>query len=376
MTVHVVMGAPCSGKSSFVDDNAPNGAPRFDFDRLASTVAGMPLNHSTPDDVTQVVLAMRRGLLGWLFDQDTRIGELWVVMSAPSAATLSKLGAMGAVFHVLNPGEAECIARANRDNRPEGTIERIKQWYADPPQVPDGSTKGNRVKCKDFTADVKTGGVEGEFTAYASVFDVKDSYGDVLRKGAFTRTLDEWQQSGNIIPVLYGHDFKDPFSNIGQVTDAIEDDHGLKVTALLDLDNPTAAQVYKLLKQKRLTQMSFAFDVVDHTQRKDDGGRYTELTQVKLYEVSVVPIGANQETEILAVKAAQVAQAVDSNRDGLAEALSELSDSASRLAEVLAGHTNEKQVTKDSDDTVSTAAEGVKNRVYARLALQERTYGR
>ncbi|MCW1013253.1 HK97 family phage prohead protease, partial [Streptococcus anginosus] len=69
--------------------------------------------------------------------------------------------------------------------------------------------------------------------------------------------------SGNNIPLLYGHDFADPFSNIGVVTSAVEDDHGLKIEAVLDLDNEKAAQVHRLIKERRLSQMSFAFRVLD-----------------------------------------------------------------------------------------------------------------
>lgn len=153
-------------------------------------------------------------------------------------------------------------------------------------------------------ADSDDSAENGTFTAYASVFGNKDSYGDVVKSGAFADTLKEWEASGNVLPVLYGHDFADPFSNIGSVVEAEEDDHGLKITGKLDLDNPKAAQVYKLLKEKRLSQMSFAFDVLKGAWVDDEEeGDYYSIDKVKLYEVSVVPIGANQETEILAVKA-------------------------------------------------------------------------
>jgi hypothetical protein len=97
----------------------------------------------------------------------------------------------------------------------------------------------------------------------------------------------------------------DPDYNIGHVMTAKEDEHGLLVTAQLDLENPKALQTYRLLKGRRINQMSFAYDVLDGSdQKSEDLGDYFELRKLKAYEVSVVPIGANQETEILAVKAA------------------------------------------------------------------------
>lgn len=176
------------------------------------------------------------------------------------------------------------------------------------------------MRLKDCAVRVKAGPdddlAEGEFTAYASVFGNKDSYGDIVLPGAFEETLAEWKDSGNVIPLLFGHNMADPDFNIGGVKSAVEDDHGLLITAQLDLDNPKALQTYRLLKGRRLSQMSFAYDVVEggeiEKQREDGSKDWAyELRKLKLYEVSTVPIGANQETEILAVKAAQSALRLD-----------------------------------------------------------------
>jgi HK97 family phage prohead protease len=145
---------------------------------------------------------------------------------------------------------------------------------------------------------------EGEFEAYASVFDNIDSYGDVMRAGSFARSLGEWEQRGDVIPVLWGHDTYDPFSNIGGVRTAAEDNHGLRTRSLLDLTNPKAEQVYKLLKGRRVNQMSFAFDYIDARPGIVDGKEVLEVFDVDLYEISVVFRGANAETEVLAVKSA------------------------------------------------------------------------
>jgi len=165
------------------------------------------------------------------------------------------------------------------------------------------------VKIKNQPVKIKAGPddglAEGQFQAYASVFGNKDSYGDVVVKGAFTDTLAEWEKSGAPIPLLFGHNMSDPDYNIGHVVKAVEDDHGLLVTAELDLENPKAVQTYRLLKGKRINQMSFAYDVIEGGPAKNaELGDYFELRKLKTYEVSVVPIGANQETEVLAVKAA------------------------------------------------------------------------
>lgn len=159
------------------------------------------------------------------------------------------------------------------------------------------------MQTKDMSFAVKAAGEsdglsEGQIVAYASVFDNVDSYGDRMVKGAFANTLVEWKESGRTIPLLFGHNMTDPMMNIGAVLNAEEDDRGLKITAQFDLDQQVSAQVYRLVKSRRLSELSFAFDVVNS---KDAEG-VRELTEVKLYECSIVPIGANPETEIIAVK--------------------------------------------------------------------------
>ncbi|SKS24642.1 HK97 family phage prohead protease [Mycobacteroides abscessus subsp. bolletii] len=178
----------------------------------------------------------------------------------------------------------------------------------------DAGTKAVVVK-------FKTDGLEeGEFIGYASVFGNKDSYGDVVQPGAFTNTLADWKAKGVPIPLLWGHNTADPDFNLGEIIEATEDDRGLKVHGRLDMESPKSAQTYRLLKSGRVNQMSFAYRVVDGAYVQPEGedktwrDAYYELRELELYEVSIVPIGANQETEILAVKAATSAMAAKAER--------------------------------------------------------------
>jgi HK97 family phage prohead protease len=174
----------------------------------------------------------------------------------------------------------------------------LKKWVKGPAGL---KTRNVAVQLKAGPAD---GLKEGQFEAYASVFGNIDSYGDVVQPGAFAESLKEWADSENFLPVLFGHNMSDPDYNIGHVVSAVEDEKGLRVIAQLDLEAPKGATVYRLLKGKRISQMSFAYDVLDASWGELDGQEVLELKRLKVYEVSVVPIGANQETEILAVKSA------------------------------------------------------------------------
>ena len=208
------------------------------------------------------------------------------------------------------------------------------------------TTKACPIKVKAGPDD---GLEEGEFIAYASVFGNKDSYGDVVQPGAFANTLKAWAaKAGAVIPLLWGHKTDDPDFNIGEVVSAEEDERGLKVHARLDLEHPKAAQTYRLLKSGRVSQMSFAYAIVEGEWVEPVGegktwrDAYYSLKELDLFEVSVVPIGANQETEILAVKAA--AESLRSkagrvlsakNENTIRDTISQLESAAASLKAVL-----------------------------------------
>ena len=166
-------------------------------------------------------------------------------------------------------------------------------------------------------AELDEGKSEGEFTALVSVFDTKDTYGDVIRKGAFANTIKEWDESDDFLPIIWSHSWDNPFAHIGRVTKSEETDEGLVIKGLIeDLDsNPTAAQVYRLLKGRRIKNFSFAYDVLDGGYKTDDEfGEYNELRELKLFEVGPCLVGVNQETELLDVKARAALASVKAGR--------------------------------------------------------------
>ena len=220
------------------------------------------------------------------------------------------------------------------------------------------NTKACAVKVK---AGPDSGLAEGEFIAYASVFGNKDSYGDVVQPGAFTATLKAWAKKAIPIPLLWGHNTADPDFNLGHVIEAEEDDHGLKVHGQLDMQSPKSAQVYRLLKSGRVSQMSFAYAIPDgggEWVEPKGGQAYYSLKEVDLFEVSIVPIGANQETEILAVKAvadslrAKAGRVLSSkNENIIRDTVSQLEEAAASLKSVLPVDDSADENTEDQDQT-------------------------
>jgi len=163
------------------------------------------------------------------------------------------------------------------------------------------------MKTKSFDASVKAVGTadglgDGQFTALVAVFGNKDHGGDVIVPGAFAESLREWEASGDAIPAIWSHQWADPFAHIGWSLSAAETADGLLVTAQLDLENPTALQTYKLLKQRRVKEFSFGYDVVDGGYVTQDEDEFYELRKLNLIEFGPTLKGMNPETQLLGTK--------------------------------------------------------------------------
>lgn len=170
-------------------------------------------------------------------------------------------------------------------------------------------TISTRIKAADTNTDSDSPTVE--FEGYAAIFDNVDLGGDKIVKGAFANTLAKrYPDDGAGIPVYWDHETTDPFKNLGLTNTAKEDDRGLHVTGTIDQSTDLGRQVAKLLKEGRVGQMSFAYSVNEGAwvdgKKNDDGtyqSGYYELRDLDLFEVSICPIGCNQETEVAAKKA-------------------------------------------------------------------------
>ena len=155
----------------------------------------------------------------------------------------------------------------------------------------------------------------GKFQAVVSVFGNVDLQGDRVMPGAFKNTLKKWQAKGDPIPVIWSHDWMNPDAHIGYVDAAdaqelIDEDSkangsvptgGLLVKGHMDVHKPFAAQVFDLLKDRRVKEWSFAYDVNDEAMA-DDGAN--ELKDLELLEVGPCLKGANPETYTVSAKSA------------------------------------------------------------------------
>lgn len=110
---------------------------------------------------------------------------------------------------------------------------------------------------------------------YAALFRRRDAGRDVIRPGAFARTL---ATRTGPLPLLWQHR---PDRRIGWVESLAEDQRGLRVIARLDKGDGGAALA---LRAGKVTGMSFGYSA--RRFRRDAKGR--ELLDIDLFEVSLV----------------------------------------------------------------------------------------
>lgn len=159
----------------------------------------------------------------------------------------------------------------------------------------------------ELKADAAEDGVRS-FSGYGSVFDTVDSYGDTIVKGAFKDTLKEWKAKSKLPKLLLQHGGGGFFSAnaddmvpIGKWDEMKEDSHGLFVRGhLFDLDTDRAKSVYVAMKEKELDGLSIGFRTKKWKYDEDTDIR--TLTEIELWEVSLVTFPANDPARVSSVK--------------------------------------------------------------------------
>lgn len=141
--------------------------------------------------------------------------------------------------------------------------------------------------------------VKGIVTGYFSSFDVVDSDGDVITKGAFSKTIKEMGPTGsNRIKHLINHDIN---QMPAKVLELHEDATGL--TFVSKAGTHTLGQDWlKMCMEGLYTEHSIGFKVVRNQKGEFHGERVNYITEIKLFEGSTVTWGANQFTPITGVK--------------------------------------------------------------------------
>ena len=141
---------------------------------------------------------------------------------------------------------------------------------------------------------------------YGSYFDNKDSDNDIIRRGAYQKTI---QENGHRVKYLYQHNMMQP---IGKMKELYEDDKGLVFVAEVPKTS-LGKDVIELMKAGVITENSVGILPIN----KEDKGEYREIQEVKLFEISAVTLAANDQAKIMDVKGSVMIDNVYKRYDNL-----------------------------------------------------------
>ena len=140
--------------------------------------------------------------------------------------------------------------------------------------------------------EIKSLDEAGRFSGYASVFNIEDSYKDIILPNAFEETLRERDVKKNV-KLLWQHSAEEP---IGFFDVIKEDNVGLYVEGKILLDVDKGKEAYSLIKNGAISGLSIGYNVKKAKHNSQDGTRI--ISAVDLWEISVVTFPANKYSNI------------------------------------------------------------------------------
>ena len=109
---------------------------------------------------------------------------------------------------------------------------------------------------RSYALQIKTAGEDGSIEGYGSVFGNKDSYNDVIEKGAFAQSIKSHKSEKTMPAMLWQHDSAQP---IGVWTDITEDANGLHMRGKLAMGTVKGKEAHELAKMGALNGLSIGF---------------------------------------------------------------------------------------------------------------------
>jgi HK97 family phage prohead protease len=170
------------------------------------------------------------------------------------------------------------------------------------------SAQIERMACSLLEVKLAGSPADMSFTGYGAVFGNIDSYGDVIKKGAFARTIHEAKTTGQWPAMLEQHGgwgmTASDLTPIGVWTDLEEDDVGLKVAGKF-APTPRGQEMHALMKmtpRPAINGLSIGYLPIKWSNRSKPEEPRRTLEEVKLFEISPVTFPANGKARVGSVK--------------------------------------------------------------------------
>ena len=299
-----VHGAPCSGKTTYVKDNALPNDIVWDFDKIRMAITQHSDHTESTNGQTKMVLNLRKTWAEAIRRCDAPTG--WFICTNVTEDVLEMLGE-DVQFHYMDVSKDECLRRLEEDDTrkdKEFMRELIEEYFAN---KRGKDMRNKEIRAFNFEVRADQNEEHGHFlTGRPIVYDARTNLGDfdeVIEKGA-----------------LEGADLKDVRFLVNHNTDMIPlarsrnnnnnstmqmsvDEEGMTIRVDLDIDNNAEAKsLYSAVERGDLDGMSFMFSV-DADKWEDIESEHPVRTILKLgriFEVSAVTFPAYEQTSISA----------------------------------------------------------------------------
>ena len=208
----------------------------------------------------------------------------------------------------------------------------------------------------EFPSEIKTSmeeeEEEGTFEGYGSVFNNTDLGNDVIKNGAFYKSLKK--RGYKSVKLLYQHKSDMP---IGVFDSIKEDEHGLYVKGRLALKTQAGRDAYELLKMGALDGLSIGFRANPDQVSYDKRSRKRIIKEVDLMEISLVTFPMNPKATVNQVKgeAISIREWENGMRDAFSLSRSEAKVAAKAVTEAFSD--NQREV----DNVNAEMVEAIKN---------------
>ena len=168
----------------------------------------------------------------------------------------------------------------------------------------------------DVPFEIKSLAEDGSFSGYGSTFGGDpDSYGDVIAKGAFSKSLAKGGRNGTGIAMLWQHNSDQP---VGVWPSIVEDSRGLAVQGKIAVDTALGKDAYTLLKMGAIKGLSIGYNTVDYEYNTET--KIRTLKEVELWEISLVTFPANINATVTGIKAFEEAKTIREFEEALRDA--------------------------------------------------------
>jgi hypothetical protein len=125
--ITLVWGPPGAGKTTYVDKHRQPGDLVVDFDAIAESF-GSSVTHGHDDGIASAASAARNAVLRQLRRGESKATHAWIISANPKAVAMFPHHA--AVL--IDPGQEQVLAQAERAGRPDLWLQLISDWYSAP----------------------------------------------------------------------------------------------------------------------------------------------------------------------------------------------------------------------------------------------------